>query len=71
MINIFASGKFPSTRDVTLGTDMGFIAVEEVDFSPGITCFKFLLLPSLVLIELRRGYSLWTFFYTSISIAKL
>jgi hypothetical protein len=49
---------------------MGFIAIEEVDFSFGIKCFKFLQLPGLVFIELRRGYPPWTFSYTSISCAK-
>jgi hypothetical protein len=63
-------GKFPSIRDVTFGTDMRFIAIEEVDFSLGIKCFKFLQLPDPVLIELRRGDSLWTFSYTSISCAR-
>lgn len=64
------SRKLPSVRDVAFGADMRFISIEEIDFSLGIKLFKFLQLPGLVLVELRRGYTPWTFSYTSISCAN-
>ena len=64
------SRKLPSVRDVAFGADMRFISIEEIDFSLGVKLFKFLQLPGLVLVELRRGHTPWTFSYTSISCAK-
>lgn len=64
------SGELPPVWDVALGAYMRFISIEEVDFSPGIKLFKFLQLSGLVLVELRRGYTPWTFPYTSISCAN-
>lgn len=63
-------GELPSLWNITFGTNMRFISVKEVDFSLSIECFKFLQFLGLVGIELQRGYSLWTFSYTSISCAK-
>lgn len=64
------SWKLPSVRDVAFGTDMGFIAIEEVNLSFCVKRFKFLQLLGLIFIELRRGNTPWTFSYTSISCAK-
>jgi hypothetical protein len=62
--------KFPSVRDIAFAPNMGFICIEEVDFFFGIKPFKFLQLLCLIFIELRRGCTLGTFSYTSISCAK-
>ena len=64
------SRELPSVREVAFGADMRFISIKEIDFSPGIKLFKFLQLLGLVRIELRRGYTPWTFSYTSISCAN-
>ena len=68
-IHVF-SGELPSIWNITFGTDMRFITVKEIYLSFCIKCFKFLQLLFLVFVELRRGYSLWTLSYTSISCAK-
>lgn len=64
------SGKLPSVWNVAFGTNMRFITVKEVDFFLCIESFKFLQLLRFVCVELRRGYILWTFSYTSISCAN-
>lgn len=64
------SRKLPSVRDVAFGANMGFIAIEEIDLSFCVKRFKFLQLLCLIRVELRRGNTLWTFSYTSISCAK-
>lgn len=64
------SGKLPSVRNVAFGTNMRFITVKEVDFSLCIKSFKFLQLLRFRCVELLRGYTLWTFSYTSISCAN-
>lgn len=64
------SGKLPSIWNVAFGANMRFITVKEVDFSLCIEPFKFLQLLCFVCVELRRGYTLWTFSYTSISCAN-
>ncbi len=64
------TAELPSVRDIALGTYMRFISIEEIDFSLGIKLFKFLQLPGLVLVKLWRGYTPWTFSYTSISCAN-
>ena len=68
-IDVF-SWKLPSVRDVAFRANMGFITIEEIDLCLCIKCFKFLQLLGLILIELRRGNTPWTFSYTSISCAK-
>lgn len=68
-IDIFPM-KLPSVRDIPFRADMGLITIKEIYFPFGIKSFKFLQLLGLVLIELRRGDTPWTFSYTSISCAN-
>ena len=60
----------PAIRYITFCTDVAFISVVEV-YETGICLlFEFLQLLGLIRIELRRGLTLWTFPYTSISRAN-
>jgi len=63
--------KLPAIRNISFCADMGFIAIEKANFSLAVKPFKFLQLLCFILIELRRGYSPWTFPYTSISCANV
>ena len=62
--------ELPAVRDITFRADVAFIPVVKVNepFLP--LSFKFLQLLDLVRIELRRGFPLGTFSYTSISCAN-
>ena len=68
-VDIF-SGKLPPVRDISFCADMGLVTIEEVDCSFFKKYFKFLQLLGLIRIELRRGLTLRTFSYTSISCAN-
>lgn len=68
-VNVF-SGKLPPIRDIAFRADMRFVTIEEVDGAFFKKCFKFLQLLGLIRIELRRGLTLRTFSYTSISCAN-
>lgn len=67
--NIFF-GKFPSVGHICLFTEMGFISVKKINRAVMPQLFKLLQLPTLKLVELRRGFPLWTFSYTSKSCAN-
>ena len=62
--------KLPSVRNIPLGTDMAFVSKVKIDLTCSFQLFKFLQLLSLVLVELRRGYSPWAFSYSLISCAN-
>lgn len=62
--------ELPSIRDVTFGAYMALIPVIEVNESGNGLMFEFLQLLGLIRIELRRGLTLGTFPYTSISRAN-
>lgn len=60
----------PSIGNITFGTHMAFISKIKV-YQPAVELMhKLLQLLQLILIELRRGFTLWTFPYTSKSCAK-
>lgn len=67
---IIFSFKLPPIRHTATGAHMGFISVIKVDMSFGILVLKFLQLLALVSVELRRGFSSWTFSYTFIFCAN-
>ena len=62
--------KCPAIRDVALGADMALITEIKVYQIVVKLTHKLLQLLQLILIELRRGFPLWTFSYTSKSCAK-
>lgn len=64
------STELPSIRHIAFCTDMAFVSVVEVNETGRCLSFEFLQLLGLILIELRRGFTLWTFSYTSISRAN-
>lgn len=64
------SAELPAVRHISLGADMTFIGKVKVYKSVFCLTFEFLQLLGLVRIELRRGFSLGTFSYTSISRAN-
>ena len=64
------SGELPSVGDVAFGADVALVGVVEVCLPVISFFFKFLQLPGLVLVELRRGLSPWAFPYTLISCAN-
>ena len=64
------STKLPAIRDITFCADMAFISVVEVYETVNCLSFEFLQLLGLIRIELRRGFPLRTFPYTSISRAN-
>ena len=74
-VNVF-SGKLPPIRAIaflrhlSLGADVAFISIVEVDETVFFLLYEFLQLLGLIRIELRRGFPLRTFPYTSISRAK-
>lgn len=68
-INILAA-ELPSVWHISLGADVAFISIIKVDETVSFLLFEFLQLLGLIRIELRRGFPLRTFSYTSISRAK-
>lgn len=64
------STKLPAIRHITFRADMAFISVVEINETGVCLSFEFLQLLGLIRIELRRGFTLGTFPYTSISRAN-
>ena len=64
------TAELPAVRHISLGTYMTFISKIKVYESVFCLTFEFLQLLGLVRIELRRGFPLRTFSYTSISRAN-
>lgn len=62
--------QLPAIWNVSFGANMAFISIVEGNTSLTFLTFKFLQLLVFVCIELRRGYTPWTFSYTSISCAN-
>lgn len=62
--------KLPSVWHISLGADVAFISIIKVNETVFFLLYEFLQLLGLIRIELRRGFPLWTFPYTSISRAK-
>lgn len=62
--------ELPAIGHIAFGADMAFIPVIEVNKSGNGLTFEFLQLLGLIRIELRRGLTLGTFPYTSISRAN-
>ncbi len=62
--------ELPAIRHITFGADMAFVSVIEVNESGKCPFLEFLQLLGLIRIELRRGFALGTFPYTSISRAN-
>lgn len=68
-IDILAA-ELPSVWHISLGADVAFISIIEVYQTVSFLLYEFLQLLGLIRIELRRGFPLRTFPYTSISRAK-
>lgn len=68
-MNVFF-GELPTAWHVCLLTNMGLISAIKVYGTFAPQPFKLLQLPKLVSVELRRGFALWTFPYTSKSCAN-
>lgn len=68
-INVFL-GKIPAIRHISLLTNMGFILIIKVYETVLPQPFNLLLLQQLILVELRRGFALWTLPNTSKSCAN-
>ena len=64
------TAELPSVWHISLGADVAFISIVEVDETVFFLLYEFLQLLGLIRIELRRGFPLRTFPYTSISRAK-
>lgn len=64
------STELPAIRHITFCANMAFISIVDVNNTGSCLFFEFLQLLGLIRIELRRGLSLWTFPYTSISRAN-
>lgn len=64
------TAELPSVWHISLGADVAFISIIEVDETASFLLFEFLQLLGFIRIELRRGFPLRTFPYTSISRAK-
>ena len=64
------TGELPSVWHISLSADMAFIAEIKVNVAFCGLLFEFLQLLGLIRIELRRGFPLGTFSYTSISRAN-
>lgn len=64
------STELPAIRHITFRADVALVSVVEVNDTGNCLSFEFLQLLGLVRIELRRGFPLWTFPYTSISRAN-
>ena len=64
------TAELPSVWHISLSADVAFISIINVDETIFFLLYEFLQLLGLIRIELRRGFPLWTFSYTSISRAK-
>lgn len=64
------TAELPSVWHISLGADVAFISIKKVYLTVFFLFYEFLQLLGLVRIELRRGFPLRTFPYTSISRAK-
>lgn len=64
------SFQLPSVWHIAFRAGMAFVGIVERDTPVTCLTFKFLQLPNLMLVELRRGYSPWAFPYTLISCAN-
>lgn len=64
------TAELPSVWHIPLGADVAFISIIKVDETVFFLLYEFLQLLGLIRIELRRGFPLRTFPYTSISRAK-
>lgn len=64
------STELPTVRHVSFCADVALVCEIKVDETIFFLSFKFLQLLALIRIELRRGFPLGTFSYTSISCAK-
>lgn len=64
------TAELPSVWHISLGADVAFISIIKVDETVFFLLYEFLQLLGLIRIELRRGFPLRTFPYTSISRAK-
>ena len=64
------TAELPSIWHISLRADVAFISIIELDETVSFLLFEFLQLLGLIRIELRRGFPLRTFPYTSISRAK-
>ena len=62
--------ELPAIRYITLCTDVAFISVVKINGAGNSLLFEFLQLLGLIRIELRRGLTIRTFPYTSISRAN-
>lgn len=68
-VNVFL-GEFPTVRNIRFLTNMGFVPIIKVYGTVVPQAFKLLQLTQLMLVELRRGFTLWAFPYTSKSCAN-
>ena len=64
------TAELPTVWHISLSADVAFISIIKVDETIFFLLYEFLQLLGLIRIELRRGFPLWTFPYTSISRAK-
>lgn len=64
------TAELPSVWHITLGADVALISIIKIDEAVFLLLYEFLQLLGLVRIEPRRGFSLRTFSYTSISRAN-
>lgn len=64
------TAELPAVWHISLGADVTFISIIKVDETVFFLLYEFLQLLGLIRIELRRGFTLRTFSYTSISRAK-
>ena len=64
------TAELPSVWHISLSADVAFISIIKVDETVFLLLYEFLQLLGLIRIELRRGFPLRTFSYTSISRAK-
>ena len=64
------TAKLPSVWHISLGADVALVSIIKVDETLFLLFYEFVQLLGLIRIELRRGFPLGTFSYTSISRAK-
>ena len=64
------TAKLPSVWHISLGADVALVSIIKVDETLFLLFYEFVQLLGLIRIELRRGFPLRTFPYTSISRAK-
>ena len=64
------TAKLPSVWHISLGADVALVSIIKVDETVFLLFYEFVQLLGLIRIELRRGFPLGTFSYTSISRAK-